>query len=292
MIQLSIVIVSYNTKEILRNCINSIYENAGNLNFELLVVDNNSSDGSSEMVEKEFEKVILIKNEENLGFSKANNIGVKKTNGKYVLFLNSDTLMGENTLSHMVSFMDKHKKAGAATCMVNLKNGKLDDASHRGFPTPWNSFSHFSGLSKIFGKTKLFGGYNLGYMDLNNVHQVDSLAGAFMIVRREAGEEVGWWDEDYFFYGEDLDFCYELKKKGWEIYFVPEVSIVHLKGVSGGIKDISKDLSKADDTTKKKAREERFKAMEIFYKKHYMDKYPRFITTLVFMGINLKKSIS
>ncbi len=292
MIDLSIVIVSYNTKDFLKSCIESIYKTSGSLNPEIIVVDNNSQDGSSEMVLKEFKNVILIKNKDNLGFSKANNIGVKKTSGRYVLFLNSDTVVYEKTLECMVNFMEENKDAGASTCKLIMPNGKIDDASHRGFPTPWNSFAHFSGLSKFLGKTKIFGGYNLGYMNFSKTHEIDVLAGAFMLVRREAGEVVGWWDEDYFFYGEDIDFCYQLKQKGWKIYYVPEVSILHYKGVSGGIKKNSKGISTANQSTKIKASRERFRAMELFYKKHYEEKYPKLITKLVFTGISVKKFFS
>lgn len=292
MIDLSIVIVSYNTKDFLKNCIQSIYDTAKDLSFEIVVVDNDSKDGSVELIEKEFKDVILIKNKENLGFSKANNIGVKETTGKYVLFLNSDTVVHENTLKEMIRFMETHEKAGAATCKVLLSNGKLDDASHRGFPTPWNALSHFFGLSKILGQTKFFGGYNLGYLSLEKEHEIDALAGAFMFVKRKAGEEVNWWDEDYFFYGEDLDFCYMLKQKQWKIFYVPSVSILHFKGVSGGIKKISEDVSTADEKTRIKASSERFRAMRLFYKKHYLDKYPVFITKLVFAGISLKQKLS
>ena len=292
MTDLSIVIVSYNTKDFLKSCIESIYKTSKSLSLEIIVVDNNSADGSAEMVLREFKNVILIKNKDNLGFSKANNIGVKKTTGRYVLFLNSDTIVYDKTLEYMVNFMEENKTAGASTCKLIMLNGKIDDASHRGFPTPWNSLAHFSGFSKFLGKTKIFGGYNLGYMNFSKTHEIDALAGAFMLVKREAGESVGWWDEDYFFYGEDLDFCFMLKQKGWKIYYVPEVSILHYKGVSGGIKRNSKEISTANRSTKIKASRERFRAMELFYKKHYEEKYPKLITKLVFAGISFKKSFS
>lgn len=292
MIELSIVIVSYNTKDLLKDCIESIYKNSKDLSFEIIVVDNNSSDGSADLVSNNFKDVILIKNSQNLGFSKANNIGIKKTSGDFILFLNSDTLVKENTLRHMLDFMKIHQDVGASTCKLLMPNGKIDDASHRGFPTPWNSFCHFSGLSKILPKTKLFGGYNLTYLDFNKTHEIDALAGAFMLVRRSAGEKVRWWDEDYFFYGEDIDFCFMLKQNNWKIYYVPEVSILHYKGVSGGIKNISKEITTASDKTRKKAQVERFRAMRIFYKKHYEKKYPWIITRLVYLGISLKQKLS
>ncbi|HLC82941.1 MAG TPA: glycosyltransferase family 2 protein, partial [Bacteroidia bacterium] len=242
MIDLSIIIVSFNGKEFLKKCLTSILQSMeGKLKYEIIVVDNASSDGSYEMMQKEFPQVKLISNKKNLGFSAANNIGVKASNknSKYVLFLNPDTIIHGNTIEEMVKFMDKHESVGASTCKLIMPNGKIDDASHRGFPTPWNSFCYFSGLAQIFPKSRIFAGYNLSWMNMDKAHEIDVLAGAFMLVRRKAGEEVGWWDEDYFFYGEDIEFCFQLKKKGWKIYYVPTASIEHFKGVSGGIKSVS-----------------------------------------------------
>ncbi|MCL5435174.1 MAG: glycosyltransferase family 2 protein [Patescibacteria group bacterium] len=292
MVDLSIVIVSYNTKDFLNNCLESVQKTAKDFTYEIIVVDNASKDGSVGLVRKKFKDVTLITNKENLGFSKANNLGVKKSSGRYVLFLNSDTVVYPNTLKYMIDFMDKEKEAGAVTCKLEMPSGKIDDASHRGFPTPWNAFTHFSGASKLLGKTKIFGGYNLGYLNLSKTHEIDALAGAFMLVRRKAGEDAGWWDEDYFFYGEDIDFCYILKQKGWKIYYVPEVSILHYKGVTGGIKKHSKHITTADEETRVKSQKERFRAMRLFYKKHYEQKYPWVVTRLVYFGISLKQLIS
>lgn len=292
MIDLSIVIVSYNIKEFLYECLKSVYKNSREFSFEVIVVDNASKDGSSAMVKEKFKDVILVTNKKNLGFSKANNLGVKKTKGRYLLFLNADTIVYPKTLKTLIDFMNAQTQAGASTCRVVMPSGKIDDASHRGFPTPWNAFSHFLGLSKILPKTRLFGGYNLSYLDFDKTHEIDALAGAFMFVRRLAGEQVGWWDEDYFFYGEDLDFCFMLKQKGWKIYYVPDVSILHYKGVSGGIKKISEKISTANETTRKKVRSERFRAMRLFYKKHYENVYPKFVTKLVYLGISLKQNLS
>ncbi|MDO8658574.1 MAG: glycosyltransferase family 2 protein [Candidatus Levybacteria bacterium] len=294
MIDLSIIIISYNTKNILLDCVGSIKGSiyGVKLNIEIIIVDNFSTDGSAEALRREYPDVILIQNKENVGFSKANNIGIKKAKGRYILFLNSDTIVYKKTLETMVEFMDKNEAAGAATCKVIMPDGKLDDASHRGFPTPINSLFYFSGLSKLFPKSKRFAGYNLSYMDLNATHEIDACAGAFMIVRRQAGEKIGWWDEDFFWYGDDLDFCYRLKKAGYKIYYVQEVKILHYKGVSGGIKDSSKHLSSADKETKKQAQEARFEAMRIFYNKHYKKLYPNFVTWLIYGGIDLKEWMS
>lgn len=293
MLDLSIIIVSYNGKEFLKNCIASVVNNVSNkISYEIIVVDNNSSDNSAQMVREEFSKVKLIANKENFGFSKANNQGVKICQkSKYILFLNPDTVMQKQTIEEMINFMDSHKDAGASTCKLIMPNKKIDDASHRGFPTPWNAFAHFSGLERIFPKSKLFAGYSLGFLDLSKIHEIDVLAGAFMLVRRGAGEEAKWWDEDYFFYGEDIDFCYQLKRKGWKIYYVPIVSITHYKGVSGGIKSVSKEITTASIETKRTAMKWRFEAMRIFYKKHYVGKYPWIINWLVNAGISIREKI-
>ena len=297
MLDLSIIIVSFNGKEFLKKCLASILQGIeGKLKFEIIVVDNASSDGSPSVISNfqfpisNFKKIL---NKTNVGFSKANNQGIKiSENGKYVLFLNPDTVIQKNTIEKMIKFMDNNKDAGAATCKLVMLNGKIDDASHRGFPTPWNAFCHFSGLARLFPKSKLFSGYNLGWMDINKVHEIDALAGAFMLVRRIAGDQAKWWDEDYFFYGEDIDFCYMLKQKGWKIYYVPDVFVTHYKGISGGIKSISKNITTASEETKKRATKWRFKAMRIFYNKHYKQRYPWIVNFLVEKGINLREKLA
>jgi len=291
MIDLSIIIVNFNAKDYLKKCLDSVFESDFK-NFEVIVVDNASKDGSVEELKKFGSKIILITNQENVGFSTANNQGVTKTEGRYVLFLNPDTSVFPNTFRYLIKFMDKNKKAGASTCKVQLSSGKIDDSCHRGFPTPWNAFCFFSGLEKLFPHSKIFSGYHMGWENINKTHKIQACAGSFMMVRKEAGEDIGWWDEDFFFYGEDLDFCLELQKKGWEIYYVPRVSILHYKGISSGIKNHSKHLSHADLETKRAATTARFDAMKILYRKHYINKYPTIVTWLVFKAINFKFWIS
>ncbi|MDP2638065.1 MAG: glycosyltransferase family 2 protein [Candidatus Levybacteria bacterium] len=293
MLDLNIIIVNYNSKEFLKECISSIVKNVIGISYETIIVDNASTDGSSEEIQNNNSKFKIIINKENVGFSKANNQGIKASaDSRYVLFLNPDTVVQKGTIEEMIKFMDSNKDAGASTCKLIMPNGKIDDASHRGFPTPWNSFSHFTGLARIFPKSRIFAGYSLGWKSLSKIHEIDVLAGAFMLVRRKAGEEAGWWDEDYFFYGEDIDFCYQLKQKKWKIYYVPTVFIKHYKGVSGGIKSISKEITTASKETKKRATLWRFKAMRIFYKKHYEKQYPWIINFLVDKGIMLREKIA
>lgn len=286
--ELSVIYVNYNAGNYLKASIESLIKTVKEVDYEIIVVDNASTDNSAEMIKKEFPEVLLINNA-NEGFAKGNNRGVKVAKGKYLLFLNCDTVVYPETINIMVSFIKQHKDAGAVTCKLEVPGMGIDYASHRGFPTPWNSFCYFTGLSKLFPKLKIFNGYTLSFMDMTKTHKIDSLSGAFMLVRREAGEQVGWWDEDYFFNGEDIDFCFCLKQKGWQIYYVPVVSILHYGGVSGGTKKHSQNITTADKETKKRIQTARFEAMEIFYNKHYKDKYPKLLTWLVLQGITLKQ---
>ena len=294
-LDLSIIIVAYNSEDTIIGCINSILETVECNSYEIIISDNSQNNYTRDIIQKHFknrDNIIYIHNDKNYGFSKGNNIAVKKSNGKYVLFLNPDTKMYLKTIDGMLGFMKEHPDAGAATCYMKLPSGNLDDSSHRGFPTPLNSFSHFSGIAKLFPNSKVFGGYNLTYLNQRVVHEIDALAGSFMIVPRHVGEELNWWDEDYFFYGEDIDFCYRIKMKGYKIYFVPQFEALHMKGISSGIKKVSKKVSKASHETKKLATYHRFKAMEIFYDKHYRNVYPAPVNGLVKLGIKIKKILS
>lgn len=293
---LSIIIVNFNTKEMLRDCLRSIWDayslELKTKQYGVLVVDNGSNDGSVDMIKNEFPGVKLLQNRKNLGFGAANNLAVKKSQGSYILFLNPDTKVEKNTLPYMLKFMEKQNEVGVATCKVILPDGTLDDACHRGFPTPWRALCHFSGLGNLFPHSQLFNGYHLGYRNLDKPHEIDACAGAFLLIRREIGAEVSWFDEDYFWYGEDLDLCYRVKQRNYKIMFVPDVSILHYKGAASGIKKHSAYLSKIDVQTKRKITRARFDVMRIFYKKHYAQIYPAWLTSLVFAGIGVKQKMT
>lgn len=295
MTDLSIIILNFNTKKITLEAIESVEKSnpkeLADGTYELIVTDNASSDGSVEAFEaykkkSKIKSFHIVNNGGNIGFAAGNNKGMPYAKGRYVLFLNPDTIMYPKTLPTLIDFMDSHPDAGACTCQVNTPSGKIDEASHRGFPTPWNALTHFSGLERIFPHSKLFAGYTQGWQDLSKTHTVPAIVGAFLFVRREAGEQIGWWNEDYFFYGEDLDFCYSLGEKGWKIYYVPEVHITHLGGVTSGLKKHTQSITTADLPRKKMLQYHRFEAMKIFYTKHYEKKYPKFVKWLVFTGVN------
>ncbi|MDP3733404.1 MAG: glycosyltransferase family 2 protein [Candidatus Daviesbacteria bacterium] len=273
---LSIIILNYNVRDLLLNCLESVFKSLQGTGYrvQVIVVDNASSDGSIEAVKKEYPQVEPFKNESNLGFAKGNNVGVKLAKAPVILFLNPDTVILDNAIGKSLEFLMSNPDIGALTCRVELPDGKLDYSCHRGFPTPWNSFCYFLGLSKLFPKWKLFAGYTATHLDISKTHGIDCLTGAFLMVRKIAGEQINWWDTDYFWNGEDIEFCYLLKEKDWKIYFYPEVKIIHFKGSSAG---------KAKSATVLHG----ISAMRIFYKKHYYKKYPFLIRDLILAGIKM-----
>lgn len=316
---LTIIILNFNAGRFLEECLTSLTkavredEKKGSYSLkEIIVVDNNSTDESKKYLEglgakKLYSskpsstkplnhhitkpKLKVIFNDKNLGFAAGNNVGVRaalKKKPDYILFLNPDTVVFPGTLKEMVSFLESHPRVGAVSCYLELANGKLDEASHRGFPTPWRAFCHFSGLEKLFPKSRFFAGYTLGFLrEKKSPHEIDSCSGSCMMVRREVGEKVGWWDEDYFFYGEDLDFCYRIKKAGWRIFFLPQVKIIHYRGVTSGILKHSEKISRAKKETRIRAARASTEAMRIFYRKHYLNSSSFLTRALVLGGIKL-----
>lgn len=284
-VELTIIILSYNVSEQLVNCLESIYsfdkDKLAAGEWELLVPDNGSTDNTITVLkEKNYPGLKILENKENLGFSAGNNVAAKQARGKYVLFLNPDTVVEKDSIGYCLNYLQQHPNIGAATVEVLLGNGKLDMTAHRGFPTPWNSFCYFSGLTKIFPTVKLFSGYSLGYLDLKTDHEVDAINGAFFMMPTTLGKELHWFDEDFFWKGEDLDLCYRIKEKGYKIMYLPKKKIIHFKGSSHGHRRGSKTL------------QARFNVMRLFYDKHYKDKYPGIVKEFVFAGIKLKEFLA
>lgn len=235
MTDISIIIVNYNVKELLEHCIRSILSSVSGLNIEIIVVDNNSFDGSIDHIREKFpaeKRLKFIESKINLGFAKANNLGVKEAAGEYVLILNPDTILQEDTLEKTLNFYKENPGTGAVTCKLILPNGKLDLACRRSFPTPSVAVYRIIGLSKLFPRNRIFGKYNLTYLDENKTYEVDAIVGAFMFIKKSIYNEVNGFDEDYFMYGEDLDLCFRLKKAGYKIFYYPDTSIIHYKGES------------------------------------------------------------
>lgn len=223
MVELSIIIVNWNTKNFIEKCIESIYNNPPSASFEIIIVDNASTDGSQGLIKDRFSNVILIENNENLGFSKANNIGFRRSNGKYILFLNPDTLVHENTLQKSIEFMEDHKDAGIISCKHLNPDGSFQSSAFDFLP-PISIFAYILGLNKLFKISWL--------RNFSSVKTVDYVQGSYIMIRREVFQKIGGFDENFFMYGEDADLCKKVWDLGWKVYYLPDISITHYLGGS------------------------------------------------------------
>jgi GT2 family glycosyltransferase len=239
--ELSVIIVSYNAKEFLKRCLDSVLVASENVSCEIFVVDNNSEDGSADMIKESFPAVKLIANNENRGFSRANNQAIRISAGRFVLLLNPDTVIGPDTFSKCIDFMLRNEDAGALGVKMINGEGQFLPESKRAFPRPGTAFFKSFGFSFLFPKSAFFNRYYLPSVDENETSLAEVISGAFMFLRRKALERSGLPDEDFFMYGEDIDLSYRLLKSGYKNYYFPEVSIIHFKGKStrrDGFKDI------------------------------------------------------
>lgn len=284
----SIIILNYNAEKFLRETLKSVKTQKG-LNIETIVVDNNSSDNSYAMVTKEFSWARWVQRDTSVGFSAGNNAGLPFAHADTILFLNPDASFTKPTdLKVCYDKLWSDNTIGTLTGRVNLVlTGGIDETCHRGFPTPWASFTHFTGLSKLFPQTPLFNQYTKNYLGYTKEHEIDAVGGMFMLMRRSVGEEVGWWDEDYPLYGEDIDFCYRIHEAGYRNLYFPKVKILHYKGVTTGMSKQSAKVTTAKKDTIRRVKGWSITAMRLFYDKHYKDKYPFFVTWLVYLGIKV-----
>ena len=220
--KISVIIVNYNVEYFLEQCLYSVRRALKRIEGEVFVVDNNSSDGSNRMVKSKFPEVKLIENKDNRGFSKANNQGIRMAKGEYVLLLNPDTVVEDDTFSSIIQFMDEHPDAGALGVKMVDGSGNFLPESKRGLPTPGTAFYKMFGFSALFPKSKRFSKYHLGYLDENEIHEVEILAGAFMLLRKTVLDDIGLLDETFFMYGEDIDLSYRVIKAGYKNYYYPQ----------------------------------------------------------------------
>jgi GT2 family glycosyltransferase len=264
---LSIIIISYNEKELLRKCLRSVLASITDFKFEVIVTDSGSTDGTRELMQNEFLNIKFLDNQKNLGFSKGNNVAIAQASGKMILLLNADTEVRPDTFSLSVKYMNAHPQVGALGCRVLLPNGSLDPSARRNFPNPVNSFLRLFGLKK-------FSNYNING-PIEEEMEVDAIMGAYFLTRREVIDKVGMLDEEFFMYGEDLDWCYRIKQAGYKIMYYPGAQITHFK--YGASKTVPfKVIRWAHD------------AMKIFYRKHYAQNHNGLFNQLVYGGINLR----
>lgn len=270
--KLSIITVNYNSKTLVKELVDSIKKSKVDFEIKIIVVENSQEDLS------DIPGITYLRNKGNLGFSNGNNLGVTQAVGDYVWFMNPDTTVDPGTIAFMVNYMDNHPEVGVATPKLVLQNGQLDKNCRRKFPTPLNSLKRFLGLT----------GYFITTPEDQEV-EVDSVMGSSLLVRRVLGEKIGWWDEDYFMYGEDLEFCWQIKQLGFKIMYVPNVVVHHHHGASSGLKKTSQNITKANKEVRKKAILGSTNAMRIFYKKHYAGNI--FMDVFVYLAIWLLERI-
>lgn len=270
--KLSVIILNYNTRNLTLSSVKSLVANGKGLSYEIIVVDN----GSKEFfpTDKDYK---LIRSDTNLGFARGNNLAKSVAQGEYILFLNSDTLVHKNALQKTLAFIERDEKIGVVTCKLVMPDGKMDPDTRRSFPTPWVAFTHFLYLDKIFPKSKFFSKYQDGYLPENKEAEIDVAQGAFLLTRKKILDKVGWFDEDYFLDGEDIDLCWKIKQEGYKIYYYPEASITHIKKASKKKTKERKNISSGVN------------AMEIFYRKRLWNNYPLAINLSVIMSIRLIK---
>lgn len=283
--KLSLIILNYNSKYWLRKCLASIREQYASQTkslVETIVVDNNSKDGSLEMIKNEFGWVDVKKLDTNIGFSAGNNVALKLTESEYVMLLNSDIEFNTiSDLDKMLSFMDDNPNIAVVTPKLLLPSGELDWACHRGEPTIWAAFTYYSGLEKRLPKTKYFGKYHQTFKDLSVSHQIDACSGAAMMIRTSQMHEVGYLDERFFMYAEDLDWCKRFREAGYEIWFFPEVEIIHHKYKSG--------IKTQSPLTSLASKRHFYNTMLQYYDKHYQNRYPRIVRLVLRIYLFIKK---
>lgn len=275
MVKLSVVIVNYNVKHFIEQCLFSVLKAAQHVSCEVFVVDNNSVDGSVGLIKSRFPQITLIENKINTGFSVANNQAIRLAKGDYVLLLNPDTVVQEDTFVKTVTFMDEHPDAGGLGVKMLDGQGNFAPESKRGLPTPSVAFYKMFGLSKLFPKSRKFGKYHLSYLPGNEVNEVDVLSGAFMLMRKSLLDKIGLLDETFFMYGEDIDLSYRITKAGYKNYYFPLTQIIHYKGESTKRSSINYVLIF-------------YKAMAIFSKKHFSGSHTFWFTFLINLAIILK----
>jgi len=278
-LKLSIIIVSYNVKHFLEQCLHSVRAAINGIEAEIYVVDNASVDGSVSMVKAKFPEVYCIANNDNPGFAKANNQAIRQSTGEYVLLLNPDTIVETDTFQKIISFMDLHADAGGLGVKMVDGTGKFLPESKRGLPTPLVAFFKIFGFSRLFPKSKFFNKYHLGFLENDKIHQVEILAGAFMLMRKSVLDEVGLLDEASFMYGEDIDLSYRIIKAGYHNYYFPETRIIHYKG----------------ESTKKGSLNYVFvfyNAMIIFARKHFSAKNAELFSLLINIAIYFRAFLS
>lgn len=279
MTKLSVVIVNYNVKHFIEQCLFSVLKASESFQCEVFVVDNNSVDGSVTLIKEKFPQINLIVNKSNTGFSVANNQAIRLAKGEYILLLNPDTVVQEDTFTKILAFMDVHQEAGGLGVKMLDGQGNFAPESKRGLPTPEVAFYKMFGFSRFFPKSKRFGKYHLSYLSENELSEIDVMSGAFMLIRKTVLDKIGLLDETFFMYGEDIDLSYRIKKAGYKNYYFPDTQIIHYKGESTKRSSLNYVVIF-------------YKAMAIFSKKHFSGSNAFWFNALIHLAIFLKAGLA
>lgn len=277
--KLSIIFVNWKTPDLTRDALASVYKETSGFDFEVIVVDNNSQDGSVEMIKKEFPQVILIENNDNRGFGKANNQGLKIAKGQYLMFLNTDVVVLENALNKLVGYLDSNPDVMMVGPRLLNRDLSFQHACRRALPNPINSFFHLFGLTKFFKNSRWINEYKQYNLSPEITGPASALSGAAMMFRRQVYEEIGGFDEVFFMYGEDLDFCKRVLDKGWKTVYVSEAKIVHFGGQSSGKRRVKSLINF-------------YEAMWLYYRKHFYSHYNVALNLIVWLGIKVRMGVA
>jgi hypothetical protein len=277
---LSVCIVTYQALHFLKDCLQSVIDNTLDKSYEIIVVDNCSQDGTIEMLQREFPGVRLIENDDNYGFSRPLNQALRAARGRNLLSLNPDTYVHSGALDLLVDYLDDHPDVGIVGPKVLNRDGTLQKQSRRGDSRPWNTISYFTGLSKLFPKSKFFSGYLLSYIDEDETHEADGVSGSCMLIRRQVIDQIGFFDEQFFAYQEDADYCLRARQAGWRVFYYPKAQLTHYGGQGGSRVQPYRSIY------------EWHKSYWLYYRKHFAKKYFFLFNWLYYLAMIFKLSAS
>ena len=280
MVDLSVCIVSYNTCDLLRDCLNSLYQQPPLPGMEVIVVDNGSSDGTVEMLEQEFPAIQVIANTENRGFTRPMNQALRAGKGNYLVQLNPDTLVRSGAFAAILEYLQSHPQTGICTPKVLNRDGSVQKQCRRGAPLPWNTLAYFAGFARLFPKSHFFGGYLLNYLEDDQISEVTAVSGSCMFIRRAVVDQIGYLDEIFFAYQEDTDFCVRAREAGWKVEYVPLGEVVHLGGHGGTRVEVYRSIFAWHHS------------YYLYYRKHLARKYCFLINWFIYTAIYIKLLIT
>jgi GT2 family glycosyltransferase len=279
-VELSICIVSYQARDLLRDCLYSIHKTVDSLSFEIIIVDNHSDDGTIEMLNKEFPGVRLVVNDHNTGYTRPNNQAIRESQGRYIVLLNPDTLVQPNAIAELFGFLETHPEIGIVGPKVLNRDGTLQKQCRRSEARPWDSFCYFSGLSRLFPQDKRFAGYLMTYLDENLTHEAEAVSGSCMMIRRQVIEQIGYQDENFFAYQEDTDYCRRARLAGWKVFYNPSAQIIHYGGEGGSNVQPFRSII------------EWHRSYYLYYRKHFAKDYFFIFNAIYYFGMLLKLTLS